>query len=86
MNHSDSQLGWRWGAVRFDGVLGLRGVFLCFHKPLSENSEEVVFDPAKLIIPIEIQEGSSRPPYLGNLLPKASTAGDTIPSAKDSDL
>lgn len=44
---------WTWGPVRFDGLMGLHGLFICFHRPDPDQPEAVIVDPAKAITPLE---------------------------------
>jgi hypothetical protein len=58
MSESRDSVGprWRWGKIQFDGLFGLHGEFLCYHRP--EGPAELggaVVDPAKPIIPLLVE-------------------------------
>ena len=55
---------WHWGPLEFDGLFGLYGVFLCFHRHTGENDPSAVVDPAKAIYPLHIPDGRPQPDFL----------------------
>lgn len=55
---------WHWGPVRFDGLFGLHGTFLCFHRHLSADDLSVTVDPAKPILPLEPENPENLPEFV----------------------
>lgn len=55
---------WHWGPVRFDGLFGLRGTFLCFHRHLATDDPAVTVDPAKPILPLEPDNRERQPDFV----------------------
>jgi len=55
---------WHWGPVRFDGLFGLRGTFLCFHRHLAADTPDVTVDPAKPILPLEPEDAHNLPDFV----------------------
>lgn len=55
---------WHWGPVLFEGLFGLHGTFLCFHRHPSADSDEVTVDPAKPILPLDTQQMETLPDFI----------------------
>lgn len=55
---------WHWGPVHFDGLFGLHGTFLCFHRHLTAADPAVTIDPAKPILPLEPETPESLPEFV----------------------
>ncbi len=43
---------WHWGTLSFDGLFGLHGTYLCFHRHPAEDDPVAEVDPAKPVLPI----------------------------------
>jgi hypothetical protein len=44
---------WHWGPLVFDGLLGLHGTFLCFHRHPAADDPVALVDPAKPVLALE---------------------------------
>ena len=47
---------WHWGPLDFDGLFGIHGPHLCFHRHPDPTSPDAIVDPAKDIIPLKSSE------------------------------
>lgn len=47
---------WHWGPLEFDGLFGIHGPHLCFHRHPDPSSPDAIVDPAKDIIPLKQAE------------------------------
>ena len=43
---------WHWGPLHFDGLLGLHGTYLCFHRHPDPSHPDAIVDPAKPVLPL----------------------------------
>ena len=55
---------WHWGPVRFDGLFGLHGTFLCFHRHPAPHDAAVTVDPAKPILQLKPDDGKKLPEFV----------------------
>jgi len=55
---------WHWGPVHFDGLFGLHGTFLCFHRHPAADSPDVTVDPAKPILPLQPADPAALPDFI----------------------
>jgi len=46
---------WHWGPLAFNGLFGMNGICLCFHRHIESGRPEAIVDPAKPIIPLELK-------------------------------
>ena len=45
---------WHWGPLAFHGLFGIHGVCLCFHRHLQPEKPDAIVDPAKPILPLQM--------------------------------